>query len=343
MEISTVKDIKNKINLTKNEKNWKEINSLPILISEHYFSLIENEENDPLRKQVIPSYFENIDEKECDDPQNEKRYSIKPYLVHRYKNRVAFLVTDICYTYCRHCFRQRHTGKFKGHVKESEIDFVVNYLEENKNIKEILLTGGDSLTLSDEAIINIINKIRSKREDIIIRICTRVPCVNPDRISNTFLDKLDKVKGSKPFFLVQFNHPRELNTKSLGAINRIREHKYLIFNQTVLLKDINDNVDILVELMNKLLFNQVYPYYLFQADLVINTSHFRVPLSKGLKIYKQLRKELSGLALPTYAVDLPHGGGKIPVDSMYYKGEIKEKVHQFENLDGHIYEYIDAN
>lgn len=342
MKIATKKDLNNKIKLKEDELNWKEIESLPLLITEHYFSLLTDDENDPLRKQVIPSVYENIDEKETDDPQNERNYSVKPRLVHRYKNRVALLVTDICSTYCRHCFRRRFTGKLKGSISEKELEDVLDYLKNHQEVKEILLTGGDCLTLDDKSFINLVSKIREVNSSIIIRICTRMICMDPSRISEKFLTSLDKIKGPKPFFLTQFNHPRELNEKSLDCIKRIRDHKYLIFNQTVLLKDVNDEVNTLALLMNTLLINQVYPYYLFQADLVKGTSHFRVPLKKAMQIYKELRVELSGLSLPTFSVDLPFGGGKIPVDSIYYKGEIRESVHLFVNLEGKEYEYKDA-
>lgn len=340
MKISSIKKLSQELELKEDEKKWVD-DGLNLLISSYYFSLIDkNNINDPIRKQVVPSNKENIDDRETLDPQNEKNHSIFPRLVHRYKNRVALLVTDKCLTYCRHCFRRRFSSNSSGVIKKEDLDIFYSYLKEMKEVNEVLLTGGDPLTLSDNSLLEIINNIKSIRSDILIRICTRVVVTEPKRITKELLRAL-KESRAHLVFMTQFNHPKEITGQSIKAIRIIQEQGFLIFNQSVLLKDINDNYKILKELFTKLSRLNVILYYLFQADLVKGTYHFRVPLKKGIEIYEKLEDELSGITLPSYAVDLPKGGGKILVLSKRYLGEEEKGVHLFKGKDGKIYKYRD--
>jgi len=305
------------LSLTQEELSWKEgPGTVPLGITGHYFNLIDkNDPNDPLRKQVVPTVLENIevdqDENINFDPQQEEKYSINSRLVHRYKNRVAFLVTDICPSYCRHCFRRRFTGKFLGCVSDKIAEESALYVASHLEIKEILFTGGDVLTLSNSHLEFLIKMFREKRPDLIIRICTRYLTTEPKRIDLEFISMLKKFRSAPFYIMTQFNHPKEISKESVESINLLSDNGFPLMNQTVLLKGINDDVAILENLFNKLLFLRVKPYYLFQLDYVKGTSHFRVPLERGFEIQKELTQRLSGLANPFYTLDLPFGGGKV--------------------------------
>lgn len=318
--ITTKEELKKYIKLTPKEEQWiPSETTVPLKITDHYIKLINQEdENDPLRKQVIPNSDENITlPEENIDPLQEVNHSPYSRLIHRYKNRCAFLVTDICPQYCRHCFRRRFTGKLLGEASIEETEKCSEYIAQNPEISEILFTGGDPLTLSDDKFLKLIEIFRKKNPNLIIRICTRYPVSKPERITEEFVKKI-KSFSTAPFYLMtQFNHPKELSNESKIAIDLFVDNGIPAMNQTVLLKGVNDNTKTLAELSKKLIANRIKPYYLFQGDLVTGTSHFRVPIEKGLKIEKELRQILSGLEMPVYAVDLPDGGGKIPLSNNY--------------------------
>lgn len=345
MAVTSIKELEKDFDLTEEEKNWTETkSSVPLRITDYYLALIDkNNPKDPLRKQVFPNCKENeVNGLETADPLMEVKHSPSERLIHRYSNRIAFLATDLCAQYCRHCFRRRFTGNMLGKANEKDIEFLCSYLKEHSEIKEMLLTGGDPLTLSDEELDSMIGEIRKASPNLIIRICTRIVVVEPSRITDKLVAVFKKYNTAPFYLMTQFNHPRELTEQAVSAVAKFVDAGIPAMNQSVLLKDVNDDVDTLEELCNKLLFSRIKPYYLFQGDLVAGTSCFRVPLQKGLELEVELRKRLSGLAMPSYTSDLPDGGGKIPLCGSYIKG-YKDGVWKLANLNGEIREYSDPS
>lgn len=319
-EITSMEQLQKLLKLTQDELAWKESPiSVPLRITSHYAALIDpNDPNDPLRRQVVPTAKENRTmETESDDPLAEVPHSKGQRLIHRYGNRVAFLATDICPMYCRHCFRRRFTGNMIGPASQSDILEAASYLSLHPQIKEILITGGDPLTLSNDQLDFMIGRFREASPHLIVRICTRYPVSQPSRIDERLIAMLKKYKTAPFYLLTQFNHPRELTSQSVEAVSLFVDAGIPAMNQTVLLKGVNDNADTLEELCNSLLFNRIKPYYLFQGDMVTGTADFRVPLKRGMAIEQELRKRLSGLAMPLYCADLPNGGGKVPLCGSY--------------------------
>lgn len=343
MAITSLDELKKHLTLKEQELSWKEGPlSVPLRITDYYFSLINKDDpNDPLRIQVVPNALENTECKlESSDPLKEVSHSHGERLIHRYTNRVAFLTTDLCPQYCRHCFRRRFTGNMVGPASKDDILSAASYIKTHKEVKEMLLTGGDVLTLSNDQLDFMIGTFRNAREDLILRICTRYVAVEPSRIDKALIDIFKKYNTAPFFLLTQFNHPRELTKDAINAVSMFVDAGISAFNQTVLLKGVNDNVDTLEELCNKLLFNRIKPYYLFQGDLVSGTSCFRVPVARGLEIENELRQRLSGLAMPNYTADLPNGGGKIPLGQCYIRG-FKDGVWTFATVDGSERSYPD--
>lgn len=336
--ISNLKELQRVISLTEKEKNWKENmeSTLPILISDNIISLINIPE---IKKQFVPTDDENLDTLGNLDPLREVEHSLSSRLIHRYKNRAAFLVTDRCFAYCRHCFRRRFTGTMTGPAPDNEIKEACEYLKHHSEIKEVLLTGGDLMTLSDSSLDKLLSAFKSAREDIIYRLCTRCHVSNPDRFTPAFFAMLEKHTHGAPFYLMtQFNHPLELTDKAINALNGFIKLGIPMMNQCVLLRDVNDNVETQVELCNKLLVNRIKPYYLFQGDLVKGTTHLRVPLSKGLELEAKMREELSGLSMPQYTIDLPDGGGKVALTKNHIIGR-DGNVWLFSTPEGEMRRY----
>lgn len=344
--IQTKKELEELITLTPDELKWFDSvkgDSLPLRITRYYANLINTHDiHDPMRKQVIPQIQElqNMGQ-ESADPLCESQHSSLNRLIHRYENRVALLVTDYCATYCRHCFRRRFTAKEDAIITPDELIKVSSYIEKDMKIKEMLLTGGDPLMVSDTKLSSIISSIRGKRDDITLRLCTRAIVTYPQRITQELIDMLKSYSTSPIYIMTQFNHPHEITPESTLAVSLFADNGFPVMNQTVLLKGVNDDEDVLEELMNNLIKIKVKPYYLFQGDMVQGTSHLRLPIQRTIEIEGELRKRLSGLAMPTVAVDLPFGGGKVPITEPYYKGKIGEHSHLFITLDGREIEYID--
>jgi len=311
------------IELHDEEQNWFSISEggnkgrgvFRFSVPEYYASLIDPKlgPDDPIRRQCIPSDREFITlSYETQDPLSEDAFQLSPRLVRRYKSRALFLVTDQCLMYCRHCFRRRFSGAGEGTASEDEVRRAAEILKDLPEVKELLLSGGDPCTLSSRRLLDIIAVFRRYREDLVIRIATRVPVVDPERFDRTLIDGL-AASGSPVYLIVQFNHPREITSSSERVIAYCVDNGIPVMNQTVLLRGVNDQLNVLEELMNSLVRIRVIPMYLFQGDLAAGTSHFRVPLQRGYVLERKLRENLSGLAMPQYAVDLPAGGGKIPL------------------------------
>ena len=306
-----------KINLSSDEE--AAINSSPgppFKVTKHWLSLLDGTLDDPLRRQVIPTLQERITlPGELQDPLGEASHSPLPRLVHRYTNRAVVVATGRCALYCRHCFRRRLTGEDYGDISEKQADDIAQWLSGHREVKELLLSGGDPLTMDNRHLLRLIDNFKSVREDLVIRLATRMPIVDPSRITSSLARRLGR---RFPLWVVlQVNHPRELAPEALKAISRLQKSGLSVVNQSVLLRGVNDNVDVLEELSNALVQAGVKPYYLFQGDMAAGTGHFRVPIEEGLRLSEELRSRVSGLGMPVYAVDLPGGGGKVPLGRSY--------------------------
>lgn len=309
--------------------------ALPFAVTPYYLSLCSKDDpDDPLRRQCIPTTRESkFKEYELEDPLGDKRYLACTRLVHRYRDRALLLVTDHCAMYCRHCFRRSSAGK--GRLSSRELNLAVTYCKEHNEIKEIILSGGDPLTLEDDRLTDIIRAFRTIREELVIRIHSRIPVVLPQRITSGLVSSLG---GLHPLWLVtQFNHPREITPESSEALARLAASGIILLNQTVLLKGINDSFETLELLFRSLVRLGVKPYYLFQGDLARGTSHFRTSILEGLRLYRKL-SNLSGLLRPMYAVDLPGGGGKVVLDSGAAEGSLAGWL-KLKSQEGKIYRY----
>lgn len=302
-----------------------------------YFALSSEEEDDPIRRQFMPHKDEFVKlPLETTDPLGENPHKVTERLIHRYKDRALFLASDTCAMYCRHCFRRDYLSTNPVPLNKNEIENASKYLRSHSEIKELIISGGDPLMLDDIRLEDLLSSFREFRPDIIFRIASRMPVVLPSRITNSLVNLLAKFKPV--FFITQFNHPRELTKASKKSVSLLINNGIPVFNQAVLLRSVNDSVDVLAQLFQELLKCSVKPYYLFQGDLAAGTSHLRVPITKGLEIMKELRTKISGLAMPVYAVDLPGGGGKIPLTESYIHKITKTEVI-FKGPDGMTYSY----
>lgn len=316
--------------------------ALEFAISPYYLSLAGPEADDPIRRQCIPTVHEySVLPYEDMDPLSDLKYSPVERMVHRYRDRVLILVTDECAVYCRHCFRRHFSSRRQGCLTKAQLEECIQYLQKHLEVHEVILSGGDPLTLEDQKLLEIIEKIRSRiNRPLVFRLASRMPVVLPQRITGELISLL---KGIPSLFVItQFNHPFEITGESRRAVEKLVGSGIPVMNQAVLLAGVNDSVEVLSGLFQGLLEMRVKPYYLFQGDLAAGTSHFRVPLPAGMELYRELRKRISGLALPVYAVDLPRGGGKVPLVESYL--DIEETIdgmgmYRFIGPDGLSYRY----
>ncbi|KAK3582239.1 hypothetical protein CHS0354_023778 [Potamilus streckersoni] len=312
-----------------------------IRVNPYYASLIK-EKNDAIYKQVIPDSMELIKGCCVDDPLSEERDSPVQSITHRYPDRVLFLVAHECAIYCRFCTRKRKVSdasKISLKYLKAGIDYIANHPE----VRDIVISGGDPLTLADSRIEYILKSLREIPHVEIIRIGTKIPCVLPQRITKKLVNIIKKYH---PVYVnTHFNHPSELTVEAKLACDRLADAGVPIGNQTVLLKGVNDSVEIMRDLMKGLLKMRVRPYYIYQADLVKGTEHFRTDVEKGLEIIRGLRGHISGLAVPHYVIDAPGGGGKIPLLPHYLQSIDEEKV-VLRNFNGEVFVYdqpLDVN
>jgi lysine 2,3-aminomutase len=304
-------------------------------VTPHFASLAAPERDDPIRRQFIPDPLEEAaDPFALDDPLGEERYRLTSRLVHQYSDRALLLAGGTCAGYCRHCFRRaRMSAAF---ISSAELEPVLACLASRPGIREILVSGGDPLAADNGKLEELFGKLRKARPGILIRLCSRVPVTFPERLSQ---DAIDLFRRFKPLRLVtHINHPKELSPDAQRVLASLVEAGLPVHVQTVLLKGINDSAETLALLFRECLNLGLSPYYLFQLDLAHGTSHFRVPLRKGLAIYKELERQISGLALPVYAVDLPGGGGKIRLSEDIIAGEEGE-VLLLNGHDGKLWKY----
>jgi len=285
----------------------------PMAITPYYASLIKTTDlSDPVFQMSVPQAQELFAPDFLHaDPLEEEEDMPVPGLVHRYRDRALLMATTMCSMYCRHCTRKRVAGYRESCIDVPQLDAIVGYLRVHPEIKDVIISGGDPMTMSTSLLERILESVRSVPSVDIIRIGTRVPVVMPQRITNELTTMLAKYH---PLWInTHFNHPNEITAESAAACAKLANAGLPIGNQTVLLRGINDSPQVMEELCRGLVKMRVRPYYLFQCDLVRGVEHFRTPISRGIEIMEYLRGRLSGLAIPAYVVDTPHGGGKIPV------------------------------
>ncbi|MGQ9654873.1 MAG: KamA family radical SAM protein [Thermodesulfobacteriota bacterium] len=281
----------------------------PLRINPYYLSLIRYP-RDPIWLQVIPDRREIEDTAGMEDPLDEERLSPVPNLVHRYPDRVLFLVSHRCATYCRFCNRKRKIG-LSFLVNDATIGQGLDYIARHPEVRDVLLSGGDPLLLEDSFLDRLLSALRAIPHVEIIRIGSRVPCTLPHRITPSLCRTL---RRHHPLYVsTHFNHPWELTPEAKKACSRLVDHGIPVGNQTVLLRGVNDDPVVLAELMRGLAVARVKPYYLFHPDPVKGTSHFRMSIPEGLKIMDALLRSVPRLCVPDYVVDLPRGGGKVPL------------------------------
>ncbi|HEX9758364.1 MAG TPA: KamA family radical SAM protein [Nitrospiria bacterium] len=318
------------------EEVQKVIQEYPMRITPHVLNLIK-EKGDPIWNQVVPQSAEMENTSHCiDDPLHEEKDSPVPHLVHRYPDRVLFMVTNQCPIYCRFCTRKRLVGK-PGFVSKGDLMKVVEYISNHPEIRDIILSGGDPLLIPDGHLETILKALRGIPTLEIIRIGSRVPGSLPSRITDKLCDMLKKYH---PLYMnLHFNHPDEITPEVKQACEKLANIGIPLGSQTVLLKGVNDDPDVMKQLMQKLLAIRVKPYYLYQTDLVNGTEHFRESVEKGLEIIQAIQGHTSGMAVPHFVIDAPGGGGKIPILPSDNLLSINSREVILKNYENKVYQY----
>jgi lysine 2,3-aminomutase len=339
-DIETVEKILNtRLEGTTREQIERTIDKFPISITPYYLSLIDTDhfEKDPIFKQAFPDLRELIVKKnDMADPLSEEKDSPVPGITHRYPDRVLFHVSNVCAMYCRHCTRKRKVGDTDCIPSKDNIEAGLDYIRKTPGIRDVLLSGGDPFMLSDGYLDWILGELDQIPHVEIIRIGTRTPVVLPMRVTDDLVNMLKK--HGTIWINTHFNHPREITKSSKEALKRLAFGGIPLGNQTVLLADVNDCPRIIKRLVHKLVENRVRPYYLYQCDLSEGLEHFRTPIGKGIEIMESLIGHTSGLAIPTYVIDAPGGGGKIPVMPSYLISRSTNKA-VLRNYEGVITTY----
>jgi lysine 2,3-aminomutase len=313
-------------------------NKLALAITPYFFNLIDrNDPNCPIRKQVIPRGDEMVvSSEEMLDSLNEDGHSPVPGLVHRYPDRVLFLATDRCAAYCRYCTRSRLVSNAQDYNFHPEYEQALRYIEAHPEVRDVLLSGGDPLLLSDRKIDHLLGRLRAIRHVEFIRIGTRIPVFLPQRITPE-LCEIFKKHG--PIWMsIHVNHPREATRELLEACERLSFAGVPLGNQSVLLRGVNDDAEVMQALVHRLLRMRVRPYYLYQMDLITGGAHFKVDVRKGIEIIRALRGHTTGYAVPQYVIDAPGGGGKVPINPDYVE-QITEDEVIFRNYEGERFRY----
>jgi lysine 2,3-aminomutase len=340
--IETLEQLKKYISLTEEEEEGvrRSLATLRMAITPYYMTLIDQENpNCPVRKQAIPTAAE-VHHADADllDPLHEDEDSPVPGLTHRYPDRVLFLITDMCAMYCRHCTRRRFAGQSDASTPKDNIEKAIEYIANTPQVRDVVLSGGDALLISDDKLESIISRLRDIPHVEIIRIGTRTPVVLPQRITDGLVNMLKKYH---PVWVnTHYNHSDEITPDAKDALARMANAGIPLGNQSVLLKGVNDCVHIMKKLMHNLVYNRVRPYYIYQCDLSMGLEHFRTPVSKGIEIIENLRGHTSGFAVPTFVVDAPGGGGKTPVMPQYVVSQSPGKV-VMRNFEGVITTYTE--
>ena len=315
----------------------------PLSITPYYLSLVDADDfcNDPVFMQAFPSPRElEIESYDMSDPLAEDKDSPAPGITHRYPDRVLLQISNVCSMYCRHCTRKRKVGDVDSIPGKADLLAGIDYIRRTPAVRDVLLSGGDPLMLSDSYLDWVLTELKTIPHVQVIRIGTRMPVVLPYRITESLVAVLKK---HQPLWLnTHFNHPREITSSSREALRMLADAGIPLGNQSVLLAGINDCPRIMKSLVHKLVENRVRPYYLYQCDLSEGLSHFRTPVGKGIEIMESLRGHTSGFAVPTYVVDAPGGGGKIPLSPNYLISLSTNKV-VLRNYEGVITTYQEPN
>ncbi len=341
--IQRVETFEQLLGITLEEKERKKINltlkRFPLSITPYYLSLIDSTDyrNDPVFLQAFPSPAElEIGKKDMSDPLAEDKDSPTPGITHRYPDRVLLHVSNVCSMYCRHCTRKRKVGDVDSIPDQNQIREGLDYIRNNPVVRDVLLSGGDPFMLPDHYLDWILTELRTIEHVQVIRIGTRMPVVLPYRVTDELVQMLKK---HQPLWVnTHFNHPREMTASSREALRRLADGGIPLGNQSVLLAGVNDCPRIMKSLVHKLVENRVRPYYLYQCDLSEGLSHFRTPVGKGIEIMESLIGHTSGFAVPTYVIDAPGGGGKIPLSPNYLISLSTNKV-VLRNYEGVITTY----
>jgi lysine 2,3-aminomutase len=313
---------------------------LPVSVTPYYMSLVSRDDrNQPLRRTVIPSTAEFVRcPDEADDPLGEDGDSPVPGLVHRYPDRVLLLVTDFCSSYCRYCTRSRVVGHGGIAPSEARLEQAFDYIRRTPSIRDVLISGGDPLSLSDERLDWILSSLRQIPHVEFLRMGTKMPAVLPQRVTPELCRML---RRHHPLWMsLHFLHPDECTPESFQACTRLADAGIPLGSQTVLLAGVNDNVETMKSLVHRLLKMRVRPYYLYQCDPISGSAHFRTPVAKGLEIIEGLRGHTTGYAVPNYVIDAPGGGGKIPLQPNYVVGREGDDL-LLRNFRNETYRYPD--
>jgi lysine 2,3-aminomutase len=315
---------------------------LALAITPYFFNLIDVQDPDcPIRRQVVPRVDEMIPAPwEMIDPCGEDEHMVAPGLVHRYPDRVLFLVTDRCAAYCRYCTRSRVVSGVGDQHLETDFSAAIRYIREHEEVRDVLLSGGDPLLFSDDRLEHLLSRLRAIPHVEFLRIGTRIPIFLPQRVTPELCAMLRK---HHPLWMsIHTNHPREATHEVKEACGRLADAGIPLGNQTVLLSGVNDDVSVMKELMHKLLMMRVRPYYIYQCDLVKGTHHLRTSVRRGIEIIEALRGHTTGYAVPQYVIDAPGGGGKVPIGPDYVLAHDKERVI-IRNYEGKVFEYPESN
>ena len=311
---------------------------LAISITPYFFNLIDrNDPNCPVRRQVIPRGDELVvSAEEMLDSLGEDSHSPVPGLVHRYPDRVLFLVTDRCASYCRYCTRSRLVSNAQDYNFHPEYEQALRYIEAHPEVRDVLLSGGDPLLLSDKKLDHLLGRLRAIKHVEFIRIGSRIPIFLPQRITPELCEVFKK---HGPIWMsIHVNHPREATQELKDACERLSYAGVPLGNQSVLLRGVNDDAEVMKALVHRLLRMRVRPYYLYQLDLITGSSHFKVDVRKGLEIVQALRGHTTGYAVPQYVIDAPGGGGKVPINPAYLEKITDDEV-VFRNFEGKAFRY----
>lgn len=338
--VTTVEQLKEIVNLTQEEEEGvaQSLKVLRMAISPYFAMLMDPDDpHDPVRMQAVPTVKElDFNEADMEDPLFEDIDSPVHGLTHRYPDRVLFLITDMCGNYCRHCTRRRLAGQ-EDHARDrASIDAAIKYIEAHEEVRDVLLSGGDALLVSDGFLKDIIKRLKAIDHVDIVRIGSRAPVTLPQRITPQLCDMLAKFH---PIWLnTHFNHPKEITPESKRAVEMLADHGIPVGNQSVLLKGINDCPTVMKKLVQELVKIRCRPYYFYQCDMSKGLEHFRTSVEKGLEIAESLRGHTSGFSVPTFILDAPGGGGKIPLAPQYLISMSDKRV-VLRNYEGGIFSY----
>ena len=338
--ITSLEQLEKLLPLTQEERRGIQLGGrhLALAITPYFFSLIDaGNPQCPIRRQVVPRIEELTTAAwELKDPCGEDTHMPVPGLVHRYPDRVLFLVTDRCAAYCRYCTRSRVVSGVGDQHLETNFSAAIEYIRQHREVRDVLLSGGDPLLFSDDRLEHILSQLRAIPHVEFLRIGSRAPVFLPQRITPELCAMLKKYH---PLWMsIHTNHPKEATAEVREACGRLADAGIPLGNQTVLLRGVNDDVPVMRELLHKLLMMRVRPYYIYQCDLVAGTHHLRTSVRKGIEIMEALRGHTSGYAVPEYVIDAPGGGGKVPVDSQYILAHDRQRII-IRNYEGRVFEY----